>query len=188
MNNTLKNRNFLPNYVNCKSQFAILEFKSYFFNILNEYKNTNKNIIFLCIGSDKITGDSLGPLVGYKLSKLPFKNNIFIYGTLDKPVHAKNLNETIKNINLNHKNYVLIAIDASLGSTEYVNYISLGQGSLKPGAGANKNLQPVGDIYIKGIINHNKFSLSSLQNISLSLIMNMADIISSGIWHCVSTI
>ncbi|WP_250278055.1 spore protease YyaC [[Clostridium] colinum] len=190
MNNILHNNNKnLSCYVNSKSEFALLEFKHYFFNILKNYKNNLKTIIFLCIGSDRTTGDSLGPLVGYKLSKLPLKNNIFIYGTLDSPVHAKNLKETIKNIYSTHKNPILIAIDASLGDKEYINYISLGEGSIKPGAGINKNLPSVGDIYIKGIVNKTgMLDFSVLQNTRLSGVMNMADIISSGIWHCISMI
>lgn len=188
MSNILKNNDKkLCNYINSTSQFALLEFKQYFFNILNKY--TYKNIVFLCIGTDRATGDSLGPLVGYKLSKLPFKNNIFIYGTLDKPVHAKNLIDTIKHIDKNHKNDILITIDASLGQKEYINYISLGEGGLKPGAGFNKNLPLIGDIYIKGIVNEiGRVNLSILQNTRLSVVMKMADVISYGLWHCISCI
>ena len=28
-----------------------------------------EELVFLCIGSDRITGDSLGPLIGHRLSK-----------------------------------------------------------------------------------------------------------------------
>ena len=187
MNNILQQNKKISNYIDSSSEFALLEFNSCFFNILSQYKNSIKTIIFLCIGSDRATGDSLGPLVGYKLSKLPLKNNIFIYGTLDNPVHAKNLKETINNIYLDHKNPILIAIDASLGEKKYINYISIGEGGIKPGAGANKNLPYVGDVYIKGIVNKTGLlEISVLQNTRLSMVMNMADIISSGIWHCVS--
>ena len=47
-------------------------------------------VIFLCIGTDRSTGDSLGPLVGHKLRKYRLKKAAVI-GTLDKPVHAMNL-------------------------------------------------------------------------------------------------
>lgn len=189
MINILTSRNKATNYINSSSEFALLEFKEIFFDILNKYKNKFKTFIFLCIGTDRATGDSLGPLVGYKLSKLPFNKNIFIYGTLESPVHAKNLKKTIKDIYLKHKNPFLIAIDASLGAKEYVNYINIGEGSIKPGAGIKKNLPPVGDIFIKGIVNHTAIlELSVLQNTRLSIVMNMADIISSGIWHCLNII
>lgn len=184
-----KNQNKYINYINCKSEFALLEFKFSFFNIISKYKDSLKEVIFLCIGTDRATGDSLGPLVGYKLSKLPFNDNIYVYGTLNNPVHAKNLICTIEEIYIKHKNPFLIAIDASLGKKEYINFITIGEGSLYPGAGFNKNLPPVGDIFITGIVNHcGIIELSVLQNTRLSVVMDMADIISSGIWHSISTL
>ena len=56
-------------------------------------KNAEKQkagVIFLCIGTDRSTGDSLGPLGGHKLRKCRLKKAAVI-GTLDKPVHAMNL-------------------------------------------------------------------------------------------------
>ena len=189
MDNILYNNDKICNYIDSSSNFASLEFNSYFFDILTKYKTPFNNIIFLCIGSDRVTGDSLGPLVGYKLSKLPLKKDIFIYGTLENPVHAKNLKKTINEIYLNHKNPLLVVIDASLGSKEYINYISIGEGGIKPGAGVNKNLPYIGDIYIKGIVNKTGLlEISVLQNTRLYMVMNMADIISSGIWHCVNNL
>lgn len=71
-------------------------------------------IVFLCIGSDRATGDCLGPYVGWHLSqqKLP---GVFVYGTLNAPVHALNLEQSLKHIQKHHSNALVIAIDASLG-------------------------------------------------------------------------
>lgn len=41
-------------------------------------------LVLLCIGSDRSTGDSLGPLVGHKLSKA-LAGKLTIYGTLKSP-------------------------------------------------------------------------------------------------------
>ena len=60
----------------------------------NQYLHQNRPIIFVCIGTDRSTGDSLGPLVGYKLKYLS-KNNIYIYGTLENPIHAKNMVDSL---------------------------------------------------------------------------------------------
>ncbi|WP_317367797.1 spore protease YyaC [uncultured Tyzzerella sp.] len=189
MNNILINKKNISNYIDATSKFALLEFKDSLFTILYKYKNDCRTFVFLCIGSDRATGDSLGPLVGYKLSKLPLNNNIFVYGTLEKTVNAKNLKETIEQIYISHKNPLVIAVDASLGSREYINYINVGEGSIKPGAGAKKNLPYIGDIFITGIVNHTGIlEISVLQNTKLSIVMNMADIITSGIWHCISSI
>ena len=48
-------------------------------------------LIFLCIGSDRVTGDCLGPYVGYQLFEHLDAHGIYIYGTLKEPVHALNL-------------------------------------------------------------------------------------------------
>ena len=58
-------------------------------------------IVFLCIGSDRATGDCLGPYVGWHLSqqKLP---GVFVYGTLNAPVHALNLEQSLKHIQKHH--------------------------------------------------------------------------------------
>ena len=50
-------------------------------------------IVFLCIGSDRVTGDCLGPYIGHLLT--PHETgHIFVYGTLSCPVHALNLEKT----------------------------------------------------------------------------------------------
>ena len=55
------------------------EFSSKIYNLKNDKPYTD--YIFLCVGSDKITGDSFGPIVGEKLKKLfkNFYNNIKYY-------------------------------------------------------------------------------------------------------------
>src|SRR5690554_6738809 len=52
---------------------------------------TAKNTVFMCIGTDRSTGDSLGPLVGMYLSGLGYN----VCGTLDDPTHAMNLADRI---------------------------------------------------------------------------------------------
>lgn len=42
-------------------------------------------ILFLCIGTDRSTGDSLGPLIGYKLKENGMRN-ARVLGTLEEPV------------------------------------------------------------------------------------------------------
>src|SRR5690349_12433802 len=68
-------------------------------------KTFTKPIVILCIGTDRSTGDSLGPIVGSKLiEQVSSSNTIHIFGTLKNPVHAVNLEETIAKINLDYQN------------------------------------------------------------------------------------
>src|SRR5699024_6181694 len=59
--------------------------------------------IVLCIGTDRSTGDSLGPLTGTFLSEIN-PQQLHVYGTLNKPVHAKNLSTSIQQIKDRHNN------------------------------------------------------------------------------------
>ena len=51
-------------------------------------------LIFFCIGTDRSTGDALGPLTGSHLTESP----LFpfpVVGTLENPLHALNLQQQI---------------------------------------------------------------------------------------------
>lgn len=151
------------------------------FDFLSSCDSPFRELVFICIGSDRITGDSLGPLVGHSLSRqgLTFA---YVYGTLSQPVHALNLRETIDEIKLRHPDSLLIAIDASLGARKHTGYLTISKGSLEPGLGVRKKLPPVGDISITGIVNAaGNFDHFTLQTTKLSTVVRMADAIVFGI-------
>nr|PZN08808.1 MAG: spore protease YyaC [Caldicoprobacter oshimai] len=155
----------------------------FIFTFREAYKMECTSIVVLCIGTDRSTGDCLGPLVGYKLSSMVKWQNVFVYGTLENPVHAKNLHSTLSTIKTNHKRPFIIAVDACLGSHEKVGCIIVDKGPIVPGAGVNKKLPKAGDMYIIGIVNVGGLAeYLILQNTRLSLVMNMADIISRGMY------
>lgn len=175
-------------YINSKKPSASSELSYLLKDCLNQVKHPYKEIVFLCIGSDRITGDSLGPLIGHQLSKYQWQN-IFVYGTLDAPVHALNLEEVIVQIKKRHPAALIVAIDASLGSKKHLGFITVGNGSICPGSGVNKELPDVGDIFITGIINiSGTFEHFLLQTTRLSTIVNMADSITRGILCAMDTV
>lgn len=147
------------------------------------YTSPYEDLVIVCIGTDRSTGDSLGPLIGYKLEKLFKKyDRVFIHGTLDEPVHAKNLKNSIDFIYKTYNSPFIVAIDACLGKMNRVGNITIGHGPLKPGAGVNKDLPSIGNIHVTGIVNLSGFmEYIVLQNTRLSLVMKMADTISNGI-------
>ncbi|WP_232490107.1 spore protease YyaC [Neobacillus cucumis] len=112
----------------------------------------NREIVFLCIGSDRYVGDSLGPLVGTMLreSDVPYH----VYGTLKEPVHAFNLKDNLKDIQKHHKKPLIISIDACLGEKNQVGFIYFNKGPLAPGSALEKILPKVGDYHIKSMINY----------------------------------
>ena len=132
-------------YINERSRSASEELASLFSYCIQKDGRMFRELVFLCIGSDRITGDSLGPLIGYPEA-------------------------------------LLVAIDASLGSRRHQGYITIGNGAIRPGAGAGKTLPEVGDIFITGIVNvSGSFEQLLLQTTRLATIFHMAESISQGI-------
>ena len=171
--------------INVHSPMAICDFSNYIYNTLIEFRLYDwEKLLILCIGSDRSTGDSLGPLVGYKLKPLLSKyEKIDVLGTLEEPVHAKNLNQVIDKINKDYSNPLILAIDASLGQFHKIGFVNLKKGPIKPGLGVNKNLPHIGDISITGVVNvGGMMEYVVLQNTRLSIVMKMADVISKSIF------
>jgi putative sporulation protein YyaC len=145
--------------------------------------HTIRPIVFVCIGTDRSTGDSLGPMVGTLLEEKG-PNPFYVYGTLDDPIHAVNLEDKLKEIKQKHFYPFIIGIDACLGKLKSVGSIQLADGPVKPGAGVNKDLIPVGDIHLTGIVNVSGFmEFFVLQNTRLNLVLKMAKTISNGIYQ-----
>lgn len=170
-------------YINSSSRFAMYEFSNKVHEYLNKYWDLNKDLVFLCIGTDRATGDCLGPLIGHELiSRIERYQGIYLFGTLASPVHAKNLEDTIEHINKSFDDPFIVAIDSSLGNADRIGYMSVKKGPIKPGAGVNKVLPPVGDISITGVVNMGGvMEFMVLQSTRLSTVMNMANIITRSI-------
>ena len=129
------------------------------------------SITIACIGTDRVNGDSLGPFVGDFLGTMKWEN-VNIIGSIEYPLHAKNIKERIESV---HDNSLVIAVDACLGLSESIGCINIKNGPLHPGAGVNKELLPVGDISITGIVNLSScFKFTILQNTRLYTVIELA--------------
>ena len=158
-----------PIEVHYKNNFASIKAG----NCLAKYMKGNFAIV--CIGTDKCIIDSLGPLVGTLLLKDDFNGDV--YGTLNKPVHAMNINEYIKKIR--KKNYdKIIAIDACLSNRKNQGIIEIKEGPITPGKGIGKLLPEIGDISIIGVVDSSDKEFHDLvQDTRLSMIYEMAETI-----------
>ncbi len=142
---------------------------------------TTQELVILCIGTDRSTGDALGPLIGSKLDEM-LPKGVFVHGTLDYPVHATNLVETVDYIRRAYQRPLVVAVDACLGQADSVGMITIGSGPMRPGAGVNKELPQVGDLYLTGIVNVGGFmEYFVLQNTRLNLVVKLANTIAQGI-------
>lgn len=143
--------------------------------------NFQRDLVFLCVGTDRATGDCLGPLVGTRLQALSPAVNLF--GTLEKPSHAVNLECVIDEIKAHFVNPLVIAVDASLGSPDRVGYINVRPVGLKPGTALNKVLPTVGDFHISAVVNASGYlEQMVLQNTRLYGVYMMADLIARSLF------
>src|SRR5699024_12554488 len=92
---------------------------------------------FLCIVTDRSTGDALCPTTDTLLQKLR-PEILRVQGSLDNPVHALTLNATLKELNEATEDTFVIALDASLGQLQSVGQFQYGLGSIMPGTALKK--------------------------------------------------
>lgn len=172
-----------------KSNF-IKDFATYIYE--EKKKNNLLEIVFLCIGTDRLIGDSFGPLVGSKLEKLLESYNIFnidIYGTLDENVCYTNVEKCLLKIKNEHPNACITVIDAALSKKINIGKIFVNRQKTILAKGLNKSKVEVGDISIKAVVGKNynlsKYNFLSLQNISLNDIINLSNIVAEGIYEVI---
>ena len=155
-------------------------------------KNPYLEIVFLCVGTDRLIGDCFGPLVGSKLEKMFRQYNIFnisIYGTLDENICYTNIEKTLKKIKKLHKNPCIIVIDAALASEKNIGKIYVKTGNTEIANGIHKRTIKIGDISIKAVVGKNyktsKHNFLSLQSASLNDIMELSNIVAKGIYDII---
>ncbi len=139
-------------------------------------KHAMDEVSFLCIGTDRSTGDSLGPWVGSMLLEQGFTR---VIGTLEYPCDADRLPNLVPKL---AEMGTIVAVDACLGRSENVGSYLVKNGPLFPAQSVGKGLAAIGEYSIAGIVN----ALSpkpywTLQSTSLYRVMGMAREISESI-------
>ena len=174
-------------YVDGRKENSSREIAGLLKKCILHHRGTWSELVFLCIGSDRMTGDCLGPYIDHQLSQYK-QRGIHVYGTLSDPVHALNLERINAFIHRRHPSALIIAIDACLGEKKHLGYVTIGNGALYPGAGVRKKLPPVGDIHITGIVNiAGVLEQLTLQTTRLSTVISLADTITEGIVSLIPT-
>ncbi len=113
-------------------------------------EDVNKKV-YLCIGSDKIIFDCLGPIVGSVLQR-EISFNGFVYGTLSCPVTALQVETAIDFIRRFHYGSNVVVIDSAVGKKDEIGKIKFFNRGLRPALGIDKNMRVVGDKSIMGIV------------------------------------
>jgi len=131
---------------------------------------------FLCIGTDRSSGDCLGPWVGTLLTEAGFPR---VIGTLAEPCDADTLTGMIASL---PEKGILLAMDACLGRPESVGCYLVSDAPLVPARSVGKKLPPIGTYSIAGIVNvAGPKPYWTLQTTSLYRVMHMAREMASAI-------
>ncbi|MGI6587986.1 MAG: spore protease YyaC [Peptococcia bacterium] len=161
---------------------ALFHLSTHLQNFLKTTPKTKQPLI-LCIGTDRATGDSLGPLTGWQLQTLLRGTKAEVLGTIDTPVHAGNLKEIYATLTPKLSTHPLIAIDACLGHFSNVGTIVFQNSPLQPGTAVKKSLPEVGDVGITGTVNvGGLMEMQIIQNTRLSIVLKMSRIIAHSIF------
>lgn len=146
------------------------EMKDYVNNLKRKINVNKKEILFVCIGTNEIVWDSIGPLVGSYLKQKIGKNRVL--GDIENNICSqKDLIHYYPKI----KNKFIIAIDSALGSQELAGEIFISNNPIIMGLGLNKNKGIIGDLSIKASIYDSK-------KIDEKYVKNIAEIIGKGIY------
>lgn len=144
------------------------QLQSFFTSISQQH--SMDQITFICIGTDRSTGDALGPLTGSRLLEYGFPH---VIGTLSNPCDACNLETRLQDI---PEGSIVIAIDACLGQSSSVRYFFVSAGPLHPAQSVGKPLPSVGHYSIAAVVNvQGPKPYWTLQVTSLHLVMTMAE-------------
>lgn len=143
-------------------------------------------VIFICIGTNKLAGDCLGPMVGTYL-KYKFRNRLYkdieVYGDINKPVDYNNINYILKKVETKNSEGIKVLVDSALG--ENVGTILINSGGILIGQGIYKGKEIMADINIRGIVGRNyksvRQNMLELENKDLSKIVEMANYIVNAI-------
>lgn len=161
-------------------RFVTLKLTNYLRSIV---PSQNPSYVVTCIGTDRSTGDSLGPLTGSLLQRRQL-HKLHVYGTLHEPLHALNLQDYLNEIKQTYEHPFIIAVDAALGKSTSIGFIHCGAGPLQPGAALKKDLPEVGHAHLSGTVNLNsELNYLILQNTRLSIVYDMADILAQSLYR-----
>ena len=147
-----------------------------FFSRIASVHPDRERISFVCIGTDRSTGDSFGPWIGTMLRGQEWPS---VTGTLETPCDAERYKQAVANIPAAN---TIIAIDACLGKIDPARRFLVAAGPLIPGCATGRELPPLGHYSLAGIVG--PLSVKpywSLQRASLYEVMGMAGEVAAAI-------
>ena len=142
-------------------------------------------LVMVCIGTDRVTGDALGPLVGTNLERLGMP----VYGTLAEPIHATNFktdwHQKVQALSATHW---VIGVDAEVGDASTIGKVRVWPGSVNAGMGTGALLPAFGGCWVTGVTGYGSpGSASGIWGARLFDVHCLADIIINALYNAFET-
>lgn len=133
-----------------------------------------ENLVFLCLGTTKISGDSIGPKVGDRLKQMNI--GAYVYGDTRRQVTSINVEDYAAMLKKRHSGDRIIAVDSALGKSADIGKIKITDAGVKPGGAFNKTRERVGDMGILAVVGDSeKDRLDQLRNSSSELVDELVE-------------
>ncbi len=154
-------------------------------NNIKKLDNSFSHIILLCIGTDTLIGDAIGPIIGSNLKNLE-NEYIKVYGSIGNNLDFSNAKNTVEELYKKYNNPFIITIDAALSKEKKIGEIHISNGYIKIGNALEKSICFYSNVNIKCVVGkYNKLdkndNISVLNNALKEDVYNMAEIVSKGI-------
>lgn len=150
-----------------------------FINILEgKIKKEKRKLDIICIGTNKVVGDSLGPMIGSYLKEF---SGLYVYGDMENTICRK---DEINKIRRN-KNNCTIVVDSAISNVANFGdvFVTSPKQNQKVGICLKKEFEC--DIMIKCIVSkytdNEAENFQNLENVDFNKLQELAYIISKGI-------
>jgi len=155
--------------------------------IVKELASTIDEIpIVLCLGSDRLLQDCLGPMIGSALIEQGYPS--YVYGTLDAPIFCQNLEYAYRFIKATHPTRKLLIIDASsTKEQERLGKIVLAK-DYKPLNPKLQNLELSADWFLFGVCSMYNNTFPQIVGARLAIIQKLAETMSNALLNTVAQI
>ena len=131
------------------------------------------NCVIVCVGTDKISGDSLGPMVGSMLraAGVPCP----VYGVEGTTVNGVNLDRYRDFLARCYADVPVIAVDAALGEPDEVGQIRYRRGGVCAGGALGRRSEGLGQLAVLGVVGRRgEDALSALLEVPLPAVEALA--------------
>lgn len=162
----------------------LVKFMTDFEKCINDIEEDYSNLAILCVGTNKIIGDSIGPIIGSNLKHME-NDFMHVFGTTCNPLDFYNARNIINNLYENYEKPYIITIDAALSDKNRKGEIVLNKGFIKIGKALDRSICFYSNTNINCVVGKNSEyannNLEELLNADEKRVYEMSKIVSTGI-------